>query len=493
MTTISEIFMRFRTTIKESANLITNKAGGKAYPITRKEEFLFAVLSSFLKDTFYETCDEHIERLKKLMREIPDKQFIAKVAIFARNEFGMRSVSHLIAIELLLQVKHELWVKHAIAHTIRRPDDILEMVAYYFSLHKNVGYKKGLPASLRKGIQLSLSKFDEYQLAKYRGSNSNVKMVDIINLVHPQPSDINKDVLEKLIKNELRSKNTWESELSEAGKTEDKEDLDELKGNVWEKLIIEKKLGYFALLKNLRNIINYAPDALDAAIALLIDEHLIRKSLVLPFRYVKAIEQIEQIRSEQSKKVIKALNKAAEISLCNVPTFKGSTLIALDVSGSMQGLPITIGSLFAAALLKKNSNIDLMLFSTSACYYTPNTDDSILSLANLIRSKITNGGTNFHSIFLGSKLPYTRIILLSDMQAWINADASLVQTLEVYKKNYQANPFIYSFDLNGYGSLQFPRENIFCVAGFSEKVFDFMKSLEVGGSDLMNKVNSIQW
>lgn len=487
---ITEVFMRFRTTT-QSTKRIVNLAGGKAYEITSKEEFLFAVLSSFLQDKFYESTDEQIDRLRRLIREIPDKQFIAKVAIFARNEFGMRSVSHLIAGELVLQVKNEPWVKNAIFHVVRRPDDILEIVAYYFNITRNVGYKKGLSACLRKGIQLSLAKFDEYQLAKYQGSNSNVKMIDILNLVHPKPNDFNKNIFEKLIENKLKSKDTWESEISNAGQADDEETIAELKTAAWGKLILEKRIGYFALLKNLRNIIQDCPDSVDAAIELLINANRIKKSLVLPFRYIKAIEQIEKVRSEHSKKVIIALNQAAEISLCNVPRFEGSTLVALDISGSMAGLPITIGSLFSAALIK-NNNADLMLFSETARYHVLNAQDSLLSLAHIIKSKATYGGTNFHSIFLGSTIKYTRIIILSDMQAWMNGDASLLQTLESYKKKYKADPFIYSFDLNGYGPLQFPREKIFCLAGFSDKVFDFMTSLEAGGSNLIDIVNSIE-
>jgi len=486
-----QAFMRFRTTIKQSDKLILNKAGGKAYQITPKTEFLFLVLTSFLKDKFYESANQQLERLKKLISEIEDKQFIARVAIFARNEFGMRTVSHVIAVELILGVKNEQWVKNAVSKIIRRPDDILEIVAYYLYLHKDSGYKKGLPANLRKAIQISLSKFDEYQLAKYKGSNTTVKMVDILNLVHPKPGDFNKEAFNKLIKDELKCKNTWESEISAAGQNENKEIVQELKNETWKKLIVEKKIGYFALLRNLRNIIQDSPESIDDAISILIDQNSIKKSLVLPFRFLTALEQIEKLESEQSRKVVSALNKAAEISMLNVPKFDGNVLVALDVSGSMQGQPINIGSLFASILFK-NNKADLILFSDNAQYYSPNEQDGVLSIANLIKSKAEYAGTNFHSIFSCSKMKYDRIIILSDMQGLAGGDNPLLQTLELYKKKYQANPLIYSFDLNGYGTIQFPQENIYCLAGFSEKVFDFMKSLEKGGLDLIDKVNSIE-
>ena len=47
-------------------------------------------------------------------------------------------------------VKDEQWLKHAVAHSIRRPDDVLEIVGYYLAKHSGLGYKKGLPAALKK-------------------------------------------------------------------------------------------------------------------------------------------------------------------------------------------------------------------------------------------------------------------------------------------------------------------------------------------------------
>ncbi len=290
--------------------------------------------------------------------------------------------------------------------------------------------------------------------------------------------------------NELVSVDTWEATLSAAGQHDDEELVKELKKAGWKKLIEEKKLGYFALLRNLRNIVKQAPEALDGALELLTQENLIKKSLVLPFRYLTALEQIQKLKAASSHKVIKALNKAADIALANMPKFKGSTLIALDVSGSMAGMPITIGSLFAAALFKSD-NADLLLFSDDAHYYSPNAEDSVLSLAQLIKSKAIYGGTNFHAIFTRAQRGYDRVIILSDMQGWMGGDVSLMQTVQRYQEQFFIEPFIYSFDLNGYGSLQFPQNRTVCVAGFSEKIFDVIKSFEEEGRSLLQKVNAV--
>jgi 60 kDa SS-A/Ro ribonucleoprotein len=72
---------------------------------------------------------------------------------------------------------------------------------------------------------------------------------------------------------------------------------------------------------------------------------------------------------------------------------------------------------------------------------------------------------------------YNWVTILSDMQGWIG-DYCPVASFLACKNKFKVNPFIYSFDLKGYGSMQFPEPNVFALAGFSEKVFDIMKLLE---------------
>ena len=83
----------------------------------------------------------------------------------------------------------------------------------------------------------------------------------------------------------MKSFDTWETELTKAGQAaETDEQKDELKKDAWTKLILEKKIGYFALLRNLRNIIEQAPEVLPQALELLMNENLIKKSLVSRLR-----------------------------------------------------------------------------------------------------------------------------------------------------------------------------------------------------------------
>lgn len=463
-----------------------NLAGGLSFSESPKLEFVALLLTTFLKDQFYRTEAQTVTRISNLIDIIGDPEFVARAAIYARTKFGMRSVTHVVAGEIAKKVKGARWTRSFFDKIVYRPDDMMEILSYYFQTEK----KETNP--LRDGFARALVRFDEYSLAKYRGEGKKIKLVDVVNICHPKSTE----ALSKLMRGTLQPANTWESELTKAGQnSESLEETAELKDKAWKQLIIERKIGYFALLRNLRNIIEQSPDSLPEALQLLVDENLIKKSLVLPFRFLTAIEEIEKLNGKGVKKTLAALSKAVDISLSNVPTLDGKSLVVLDTSGSMtmggrNVAPVQIGALFAAAMLKVNDS-DFMTFDDDARYMSFNPADSATSIAQRIVEKARGGGTDFHSIFKTANLPYDRIIIFSDMQGWIG-HTTPSEDFKVYKKKTNSNPFIYSFDLQGYGSLQFPERNVFALAGFSEKVFDIMKLLEADPQALLNEIAEIE-
>jgi len=468
----------------------TNLAGGVAYSERPELEFVSILLTSFVQDQYYRSANDTIDRLRELLKSV-DPLFAAQTAVYARNEFGMRSISHVVAGELGIKAKGDPWKRRFYNKVVHRVDDITEILSYYLN-----AYGKPLPNSMKRGLADSFSKFDAYQLAKYRAEGKAMSLVDAVNLVRPKPSEKNAEALAQLIKGELKSTGTWEAELTKAGQdATSEEDKQERKKESWERLVRGRKIGYFALLRNLRNILQDAPEVTDEAIAMLIDPQLIQKSLVLPFRFQTALDEISKLERQYAVKVIIGLSKAMEISLSNVPTLPGRTLVVVDESGSMGGKPIEIASLFAAVLLKSNDST-LMLFSNDARFKVINPTDSIGTIQKIITQDLEMGGTNFHAIFDKAQDPYDRFIILSDMQGWMTGQymygGAPNEAFRNYKERTGADPHIYSFDLQGYGTLQFPERNVYAIAGFSEKVFDIMKVLEQDKNALINKIKEVE-
>lgn len=223
----------------------------------------------------------------------------------------------------------------------------------------------------------------------------------------------------------------------------------------------------------------------DLALDALLNEKAIHKSLVLPFRFATAYKELSTIDS----KAMSAISKACEIACDNVPKLDGKTLIALDVSCSMTNVA-DIAALFAAVLLKSN-DCDLIKFAYDSNYLIVNTDDSLMTIKD--RLKFADGGTNFISIFETANKKYDRVILLSDMQAWVQNSyyaKSPSAAYNKYKEHYNPDCKMYSIDLAGYGTLQVPEKDVYCLAGFSEKIFDLMKYLEEDKDALLNTIKA---
>lgn len=471
--------------VAERSTRTTNMAGGEAYAESAKLEIVSLILTSLVQDQFYRKADNGIARVAELLKQV-EPEFAAKAAVFARQEYGMRSVSHVVAGELGRYASGAKWKRDFYKAVVRRPDDITEILAYW----KANGGKK-IPSAMKYGLSAAFEKFDGYQIAKYKGEGRGIKLVDAVNLLHPKPTDKNREALALLVKDELKTTETWEAKLSAAGKD------DEEKEGAWRSLLMERRLGYMALLKNLRNILQQAPELVGLAGEQLVEEKAIRNSLVFPFRYITAMREIEKLPGSQE--ILRALSTAANISVQNVPALSGTTLVAIDVSGSMSA-PVSgnkdtscadVAIMFGAALAQKNA--DVLIFSDDARYVSLRGQDLFGDIAT-IKQHVKPAGTNFHAIFQTASRAYDNIVILSDMQAWMRPAGGIFstsnprQSFTEYRHKFSCEPRVYSFDLDGYGTLQFPESNIYAIAGFSDKVFDLMKELEQDRHGMIRRI-----
>ena len=469
-----------------------NLAGGQAHKMSPKLEFASALMTSFLTDTFYQSAQVSVDRIAALAAQLDDPLFAAKAAVFTRRENGLRSVSHLVAGELAKRkdVKGASWLRKFYRRVVRRPDDVLEILAY-LQAHGQPDLRK-LSNAMKRGLGDALSAMDAYQLAKYKGDGKAVTMIDAVNLLHPKSTS----ALAALMKGELKPAETWEVKMTQAGQTAAKEGMTEaqkteLKGAAWMDLLKTRKLGYLACLRNLRNIAEQAPEALPLALEFLTDPKQVEKSLVFPFQFFTAAEALTNTKAATNA-VRNALNKAMELSLSNVPVFEGPTLIALDNSGSMDGRPSLIAALFAAVLFKSQKDADVLVFSDSATRVHANPGDSIQTLANVFKGSCRPAGTNFHSIFQTAARPYARIVILSDMEAWVGGNTP-ARTFQAYKSQFKCDPRIITFNLNSTsGTMQFPEPKVACLAGFSDTVLGLMKKLESDPNAMVTEIEAVE-
>jgi len=541
--------------------------GGKGLT-QRPEAELVGILATGMENNFYEKETEREKRLRDVIGNIAksNKLFVAKALVYARTVFGQRSVTHFGAVELLPFLQGDELGKKFFSKRARkanqggiiyRLDDMTEILSAY--LAKN-GAKASIPNSIKKGFREALEDADAYELAKYQMKGKSVSLVDIVNLVHPREtakngtidvsvSEFQKSIagtkfekvpfevleggivrvpaLRALVLGILKQFNTVEDKNTEAGKivaekvksgviTKDEAatELNEAKTDNFKDLIETKKIGYLALLRNVRNILKTNDnDLLDKACELLVQQEFIRKSLVWPHQIDLALEVMTlEFSGIQMAKITKALGLAYELSIPNLENLlpEGKTAVVFDTSGSMDG---AYGNVFIdakrtinkkpaekaaliAATFAKGVNGDVYHFANAAEKITGwNPNDSVNTLKQKFMSY--NGkqghGTDFGScfkLFERNNTQYDRVIIISDEQ---DGRGNVESNYKGYCQKF-GTPYVYIINVCGYAPTSPIKsgDRVFRLYGYSADIYEKIPRLEMNVNEVIDAINRIE-
>ncbi len=273
-------------------DLTTNHQNAVSWRMTPEWELYTTVVTTMgTENKFYESGDNRVRRIADLVRKV-DPEFVACLAVYAREEMHLRSVPLLFLVELAQCHRDDSLVSRAVSRVVQRADEITELLmCYQWRMGRNKLNK--LSSQIRKGLAESFNRFDEYQFAKYNRTDRKVTLRDALSLVHPRPKDEKQaEIFRKIVKGTLETPYTWETELSAAGKlaTASKKSKSEAKREVWRQLVRSGRLGYMAMLRNLRNMIYCRLD--EETVQMVCDRlaapNEVRKSKQLPFRFLSA-------------------------------------------------------------------------------------------------------------------------------------------------------------------------------------------------------------
>ncbi len=403
-----------------------------------------AVMACLLwEDSFYESGVSIAKRIADLVKKV-DKSQVCIAAIDAREKMNLRHVPLLLLRELARE-RHYSFHK-TLTRVIQRPDEITEFLAIYWK-----DGKCPLSAQVKKGLGEAFNKFNEYSLAKYNRDGA-VKLRDALFLSHAKPKDKEQEALfKKLVDNKLEIPDTWEVGLSTGGD----------KKETFTRLINERKLGDLALLRNLRNMQQAKVDKNLIKDALLV----MNTSRVLPFRFITAARHAVDFEPELEQAMFKCVAEKQKLP--------GRTVIAVDVSGSMVGVPVSrrseVDRLDAAcgvAILARElcDDVDVYSFSTQTKKVPARRG---FALRDAIKNSQDNWGT-----YLGECVQHInknvgvndRFIVITDEQSHDRVPDPMC------KKAYVINVAAYRNGV-GYGKW-------IHIDGFSEAILDYIREIE---------------
>lgn len=464
-----------------------NKSGHVAHSMADKEKLVTQVLSSFFQEAkFYgDNSKEMQETIKRVIKTDPG--FVSNLAVFARREFNMRSVAHVLTAYLAHEPEGKPYVRETVKGVSVRGDDVTEIMAFYIAT-----FGKPIPNSLKKGISDVLTGFDEYTLAKYKGEGKAVKMRDLLCLCRPKPENEEQAALwKRCLEGTLEVPETWETQLSAHGNNKE----------TWEKLIGGGNVGYMALLRNLNNIIKANPANIEKVYAKLEDPESVRKSRQLPFRFLSAYKAVSGVAGSR---VFDVLENAVDASIENMPKLPGTTVIAVDTSGSM-GCKVSaksdvecveIGMLLGLIANRICDNSIFYTFDTSIAKYPVSKRSGILYAT--VHGENAGGGTNMYLPFekmVQDGIKADRVIIISDTECnsgggWYYRSKPVQAMADEYRRETGNDIWVHAIDLMGYGTQQFHGAKTNIVAGWSEKVFDFILMAEEGVGTLVKTIES---
>lgn len=478
--------MKFNATKKSAQPNAVTYEGGAAFEKNLEQDWLNNLFSNMLENRAYESDNQQMGRYIDLTKKMLEKygpKFIARASVFARNELGTRSISQLTAAMLNSQ-KFE-GKRNFYKTYMHRPDDVSEI----FAILDAYGEKRS--HALVRGAADYIGGLKGYQLDKYRMANKSFSMIDLINITHPKS-----DVVDKFYNGKLEKAGTWEQKISASTSEEEK-------AANWRELVESKSLGYLALIRNLNNILESGIDndwIVEHLVPQLTDAAKIHKSLVFPFQIYTAYINLKT----KPLSLVVALDKAFRISVENVPGLDGSSLVVLDVSGSMENRFSSKSSMsikevcacYAAAIYLSNPGSDFIKFGSHATMKSYSRIDNIFDIIYKMQDNDGCGyGTSIVPVWKMLNKHYDRIFLFSDMQVmdfrnwWTRTGDTAVDAMNEYMRRY-GRTHVYSVDAGNYSTqISNPlRGDLTLLTGFSDKVFSFIKLLE-NGENLIDYIN----
>jgi 60 kDa SS-A/Ro ribonucleoprotein len=392
-------------------------------------------------------------------------------------------------------------LQKVIPQVVLRADEITELLAYYQIANQRKGVKQlhKLSKQIQKGLAVTFNQFDEYQFAKYNRAGA-VKLKDALFLVHPKAKDeLQQTIFNKIATDTLAVPYTWETELSALGQQQFETAYQKQMAVAakWEELIASKKLGYMALLRNLRNILEakVSAIAIQQVAQYLCNETAVLQSKQLPFRYLSAYREILKINSSYTSYLLSALEVAIKISANNVKGFdlQTSVLIACDVSGSMQKavsanskvMMYDIGLVLGMMMKSKCKNVITGMFGNEWKVVNMGANNILANVQHYYdREGEVGYATNGYLVIdylIKTQQVIDKVMLFTDTQMY---DASAHgNSFEKSWKNYKAiapHAKLYVFDLAGYGHapLQIKANDVYLIAGWSDKIFDILNAVD---------------
>ena len=535
----------------------TNYEGGESFNAATAEQGLAKlVINNLMEDKFYIDAEDSMEEIIEAFEEAADEnpKFPVQLAAFAREEMNQRTVPQLL---VTLAANHEdssKYIPEYATDIMQRADEPAEVIAAHNALYGEEATRK-LNNQLRKGMEKALNTFDAYEFSKYDKPGREIRPRDVINIVHPTDYDEEHDELfRKIAKGELDdypevdsldTPRTWEVLVSQKVKDRIPEEWtpakkqaeneadqrtfgwddpeegewvikraeeisgldyrkevkaikDEAKAEAYRELLNENKMGIFAKIRNLRNMLEVGLDPEEMLDDDDLEYVLSDRSQLYPFRFYQAYKAVKEGIDENHPELEEWLSEAVDGISSNLPEHLDGTVVGVDISGSMRSgiaknsnLELTeIAELFGSVF--KRNGADVYAFNDNLHPIEAHTNTPTFELMNKIPDAggSTDGWKVIKDLKDNKKTDIERVVFITDEQLWNSNSRSYGygsnETEKSFKEHWdeykEMNPdaSLFILDISSYGDMMMPEgySDVYRISGWNSKIMEFVDYAE---------------
>jgi hypothetical protein len=493
--------MKFNFSLKGKRQKEDRYAVVKAWVPDAQWEIYTALLSGSLDESVYQQAGDRLSLIRELIRG-NDPAFVAKLAVYLREELHLRPLSFIVAAELAALHGDKEWVSRLTARVLQQPGEIPEWMEYYAWANK--GNTAGKPGKQTlRGLSMVCGRLDQYQFTRYTRDEQE-KLKKALLVIRPKPKDKAQRILFAGIgKDRLPARATWQLEWNELG--QEKYDSLELQQaalrDKWKEGISSFRIGYAALLDHLPQILaaGVSGKVLKLAAEYLGNASAVAGSGISPFRLLEVGRKLKLMDQGGAPMLLDALEQAARHSARSRTGFEENSrvLIAMDVSNSMKR-PVSEGALtqrydigpLLALLLKARGlfTVTGIIGNTWKPIDLP-TQPVLAGLDSFLRREGEVGyAINAHLVIqdlLRKRMVVDKVMIFTDCRLWDNRvfhQPAGQDLSRIWKQYRQIAPGakLCLFNLAGYGNkpLEVLKDGVFLISGWNDRIFEVLGSVE---------------
>jgi len=455
-----------------------NEAGGVAYSRSDKAALAQYATTGTLHSTFYAKDEDQLKLTLGLAQKV-DPQFLAKTAIYAREQGYLKDMPALLTAILFARSKTEESARLPFQAAFGRCIDNGKMLKNFFQIIRSgAAGRKSLGSAGKRMIQKWFDGHTDEQLI-HQSVGNDPSLADVIRLARVDPRTPARRALFKYLtglqvgeKDKafgysaedlpqlLKDYEAWKASTKSARPGKPPKvpfqmlTALELSQHDWEKIAEDATWNQVRMNLNtfLRHGVFNNKALLKKISDRLQDAQQVKRAKVFPFQLMTAYNHTSR-QPGMPQSITIGLQQALEHSLRNIPTIEGQVVLAPDMSGSM-GSPVTgnrdnsatgitartgrasgattvvqcreVAALLTAAYLRKMPNTLILPFSDRINEVRLNPLDSIATNARTLAS-LPSGGTDcsLPLAFLNQRdIKADLVIYVSDYESWMDTNGT---------------------------------------------------------------------